>query len=128
MALSALKSSNAAGQKPRDIFAGFCLSACEPVGSRCRSSQPDRAEDLSSQEDIGKLIERVKDFDARDDERCDHQIEAKMHCGHCSKAFLRPAHCVRRAVDQTHELLEVICIGSVLSRAGVVVNNLWDYF
>jgi hypothetical protein len=45
-----------------------------------------------SQEDIGELIERIKNFDARNDDGRNHQIEAEMHCSHCSKAFLRPAH------------------------------------
>jgi hypothetical protein len=68
--------------------------------------------EISSKEEIGELIERVKNFDAHDEERCDHHIEAKMHCGLCSKAFLRPAHLCAGAGDQTHELLEMICVGS----------------
>jgi hypothetical protein len=45
-----------------------------------------------SKEKIGDLIERVKNLNAHDDERCDHQIETKMHCDLCSKAFMRRAH------------------------------------
>jgi hypothetical protein len=47
---------------------------------------------IASKEEIGELIERVKNLNAHDEERCDHHIEAKMHCGLCSKAFFRPAH------------------------------------
>jgi hypothetical protein len=34
-----------------------------------------------SQKQSGQLIERVGHFGAKDEERCDHQIEAEMHDG-----------------------------------------------
>jgi hypothetical protein len=95
----ALKSSDAASRKPREPLAGFSLSW--QLGIRSGRSAP-------SKEKIGDLIERVKDLNAHDDERCDHQIETKMHCDLCSKAFMRHAR-LRAAGNQTHELLEMIC-------------------
>jgi hypothetical protein len=43
--------------------------------------------EIASKEEIRELIERVKNLNAHDEERCDHHIETKMHCGLCSKAF-----------------------------------------
>jgi hypothetical protein len=79
----ALKSSDAASRKPREPLAGFSLSRQQAF---VQAAQP------PSKEKIGDLIERVKHLNAHDDERCDHQIETKMHCGLCSKAFMRRAH------------------------------------
>ena len=41
-------------------------------------------------EKIGDLIERVKNLNAHDDERCDHQIETKMHVDLEPNIYLRP--------------------------------------
>ena len=42
------------------------------------------------QEIVGELIERIGHFHAENDERRDHQIEAKMHGGFEPNALLRP--------------------------------------
>jgi hypothetical protein len=73
---------HAAGRKtPRNASRGFTFCA------RAR-----RSLSAGSKEEIGQLIERINHLSAHNDERCDHQIKAKMHCqGGAQKFFLQPS-------------------------------------
>src|SRR4029450_5342038 len=48
-----------------------------------------------------QLVERVKNFQPHENERCDHQIIAKMHAGLATNALSRPVRIARQAVNQT---------------------------
>jgi|SRR6266478_201663 uncharacterized Zn-finger protein len=78
----ALKSSALPAENPASRSRGFRYCGSQTF---VQAAQP------PSKEKIGDLIERVKNLNAHDDERCDHQIETKMHCDLCSKAFMRHA-------------------------------------
>jgi hypothetical protein len=99
------------------------MSVCSsrPAERRRKKSE----EEIASKEEIRELIQRVKSFNAHDDERCDHQIETKMHCGLCSKAFCRPAPLLRQGRGPNSWVTgDDLCWISLLSRVRVIVNNL----
>jgi hypothetical protein len=61
-------------------------AVAKPQVSRYRMATPPSAWDLKYER--GQLIERVDDLQAHKNERCDHQIKAKMHEELATKCFL----------------------------------------
>jgi hypothetical protein len=62
--------------KASTIVSGVYLNFLAPMLQTLWMLQPDRG---NLQNEGSQLIERVSNLDAHKNERCDHQIETKMH-------------------------------------------------
>jgi D-aminopeptidase len=71
------------------------------------------------------LVERVENLQAHEDERCVHQIKAKMHEGLKAKYFLRPARISPDVMNQTQYALRRRSARRTLRRQDELVVGYW---